>query len=323
MNKTAVVPLMLCLAARLFGQPAMVAHASAACSAGCPGGAITTPAIDTTKASLIVLASADQGSGVGFQDNQRNVWKPLTRYVGVPGMQLAYCEPCMTSASHTFTNTSGVYPSFAVIAWSGTVASAALDGQNGIANAASPISTPITTTQNGEVVVTAIASQNYAADSIDSMFALIEHQAFLPGNHFGISLAWKLQPAAGAMAPKWTSTNGSTAAIAAFKAAPLPPRGGGYIASGTVALSTSAIPPRASDGSGGCSPLVPISAPGAKTLSYTPTTDMTTVAGYAPSSTDSSLYIIPVVGSIQGFRVCSNSSNPITPGPLSLNWAAF
>jgi len=88
------------------------------------------------------------------------------------------------------------------------------------------------------------------------------------------------------------------------------------ISSGTSALPTSAI------ASAACS-LVTTAATGVATtdtIKFNPNVDPTGVTGYAPSASGS-LYIwpYPTAGNVN-FKVCNNTSAPITPSALTLNW---
>lgn len=91
------------------------------------------------------------------------------------------------------------------------------------------------------------------------------------------------------------------------------------IASGTAALSTSSV------SSGGCNTTT-VTATGITTSSKivaTPTVDPTGVTGYGPSASGS-LYVQawPSANNIN-FKVCNNTSSPITPGALTLDYAGF
>jgi hypothetical protein len=309
-----VAILMLCAAAPLFGAINLVAHASAACSNGCPG-AVTTPAIDTTGANLIVIATSIGSGSTLIRDSNSNTWTALTRYGAGPGIQLFYCFGPAVGSGHTFSNGSGDYPAIAVAAYSG-VASAPFDTQNGVANVSSPIHTgSITPGSNGELLISALGDLSGTTVSIDSSFALIEQQFYSPGSAYGVALAWQVQATAAPINPTWTTSFGS-ATIAAFRAAA---SGGGVqlISSGTAAMSTAAI------SSGACTPPVTASASGVAltdAIIYNTNTNPTTVTGYAPSA-NGSLYILafPSANNVN-FVVCNPSSSSITPGALALNW---
>jgi hypothetical protein len=91
------------------------------------------------------------------------------------------------------------------------------------------------------------------------------------------------------------------------------------IASGTASLSTSSV------SSGGCN-VTTVAATGITTSSKivaTPNVDPTGVTGYGPSASGS-LYVQawPTANNIN-FKVCNNTGSPITPGALTLDYAAF
>ena len=180
--------LTLCAAAPLFGAISLVAHTSAASTTG---GSVTTSAINTTGANLIVISTTLQNGPASIRDSNNNTWTALNRYGTAVGIQLFYCLNPMVGSSHTFTNgASNEYQSIAVGAFSGVATSSAFDAQNGVANRSSPIQTgSISPSQNGDLLVTAIGNGSSRADSVDSSFTLIEQQFWANGIHWGISFA--------------------------------------------------------------------------------------------------------------------------------------
>lgn len=91
------------------------------------------------------------------------------------------------------------------------------------------------------------------------------------------------------------------------------------IGQGTAVLSTSSV------SSGGCN-VTTVAATGITTSSKivaTPNVDPTGVTGYSPSASGS-LYVQawPTANNVN-FKVCNNTSSPITPGALTLDWVGF
>lgn len=94
----------------------LIAHAAAGSSTG---NAVTSAAIDTRGADLIVLVTARfglTGSGsVVITDSQSNTWSPLTLYgqasgLETGGVQIFYCQSPSTSADASGTVTVTVAP---------------------------------------------------------------------------------------------------------------------------------------------------------------------------------------------------------------------
>ena len=90
-----------------------------------------------------------------------------------------------------------------------------------------------------------------------------------------------------------------------------------FIFTSTAMMGTRAVLP------GNCADIVSAAAPGVlttDTILATPAVDLTTVKGYAPSSSGVLTIYPPYVGggSID-IKVCNNTSASITPGPLTLN----
>jgi len=193
-----------------------------------------TPAVDTTGANLLVAAVADYASSLGSDvtDNYGNVWIPLTKYSnlssGLEEIQLYYSLPTGVGPFHVFQaaetdSGSPSQPSIAVAAFSNSAVSP-FDVESGnYLGSSGPSINPgsITPSEDGELIITAIASDAaITSPSIDSGFTIIENQSQVPAA-YGISLAYKIQSTAAAINPLWDSGLGAldmAASIASFKA---------------------------------------------------------------------------------------------------------
>lgn len=207
---------------------ALVAHISATNANGLPGTA-TTSAINTTGATLIVVAFGFYNGTTAvptLTDSKTNTWTGLTVHTNtIYSVRMFYCANPTVGSGHTFTETGvDTYPSVAVAAFSGTL-NAAADGESagGTATAATTVQPgTLTPSADNAVVVTAMVYPPTAAGtaSINSSFILSDSQN---GNNadgsFSVALAYKVQTTAGAENPTWTSpTLGIlAAAAAAFK----------------------------------------------------------------------------------------------------------
>jgi hypothetical protein len=89
----------------------LVAHTGASLNTS----PVTTPAIDTTGATLIIIAAADDVAPSVPTDSAGNTWTPLTLWDQGTTMlvRLFYCVNPTTSTSHTFT-VAGDVPGLAV-----------------------------------------------------------------------------------------------------------------------------------------------------------------------------------------------------------------
>jgi hypothetical protein len=197
---------------------ALVAHTG---SGGTPSG-VTSSAIDTTGADLIVVATGYYNFGVGLtiSDSNSNTWTPATVITSSPvNLQLWYCVNPTVGAGHTFTlSGSSVYTGITVAAFSGPAAPSPLDQQGGAA-AASP--GPITPTAANELVISYAGTAGGAADGVDSGFTITDDIALVSMMSFGISAAYLIQTSATAENPTWTDSSGGVGAsgIASFLAA--------------------------------------------------------------------------------------------------------
>jgi len=205
--------------------PALLAHTKAGSADG--GNTATTTGINTTGASLIVVAT--RGGSSAVTDSEGNTWTALTAYTGA---RMFYCVAPVTSATHTFTTTgAGQFSAICVQAWSNTDTTSPFDVQNGGNNTSTTIQPgSVTPSVNGEIVITMTGqgSGETIAPTIGSGFTVSDAQPFINSNSFPMAMGYKLQTTAGAENPTWTwnASNANGAAIATFKAgAGVPPIG--------------------------------------------------------------------------------------------------
>lgn len=203
---------------------------------GASSSTVTTNAVDTTGANLIVVAvgSYDGLTAEALTDSKGNTWTALTAYrrVGDDRVRLYYCYGPTVGSGHTFTfAATNSFSSIAVQAWSGA-ASSPHDQENGANAAASTIATgSVTPSENDEILVSAAVNEAGTISSIDSSFTTSNLQAAAGGLAYGVGMAYKIQTTAGAENPTWTlpSSQKTAATISTFKAAGAPPTGGGMI----------------------------------------------------------------------------------------------
>jgi hypothetical protein len=174
---------------------------------------VTTSAIDTTGANLLVLALSNYQPGpvATISDSKTNTWTPLTTYeqAGQNRIKLYYVAGPTVGSGHTFTatNATAQYPSVAVAAFAGAHASPfrAESGQAGDTGDASQRH-PGSVASGGATDLFVSGCSELGAGitlSVDSGFTVTD---FLPGdsNSIGIALAYKIQTSASAENPGWT-----------------------------------------------------------------------------------------------------------------------
>jgi hypothetical protein len=185
----------------------------------------TTSAIDTTGATLLVVAFADYASVPAsvITDSKGNTWNMLTaRTSSYARSRIGWCVPTSVGSGHTVTayGYAGTYPAVAFLAFSGASASP-YDTENGsFTNAATSLSTgSLTPSVNNALVVAAVGIGNSTGCSIDNGFTLSEAEPFVGGNNFSLGLAYKIQTTATAVNPQWSWSGSVDAAatIASFK----------------------------------------------------------------------------------------------------------
>jgi hypothetical protein len=206
------------------GGFSLVAHTIATNGSASP---ITTSAIDTTGATLIVVAF-DEVDGLALatvSDNKGNTWTPLTaRDNGAgPLTQLVYCIAPTVGSGHTFTITSTstfISGHLAVQAWSGGAGT--FDVQNGGTPAFGTSAQPgsVTPSVNNSLIITSVSADNDSALplTINSGFTVSDTSRTDGAYLFG--MAYFVQGTAAAINPTWSwAGTGSdiAAAIATFK----------------------------------------------------------------------------------------------------------
>ena len=179
-------------------------------------GNFTSAAIDTTGATLLVLAVSYYIAPPTVSDSKGNT---PTQIVDIGGgaaehLRLYYYSNPTVGSGHTFTVDAG-YHSSGLLAFSGAVLSSVLDQNSGTIGSSQPGS--ITPTENNEVIVSAAGAGFGSSCSVDSGFTKVFDIAFGGGDHLQLGMGYKIQTTAGAVNPTWTGASGG-AVQASFKA---------------------------------------------------------------------------------------------------------
>lgn len=187
------------------------------------GTAGPTAAIDTTGATLLVVATAysTSFSGItGVSDSKSNTWTALTEYKNgtTSTSRLFYCSNPTVGTGHTFSTVGGFSntPAIAVQAWKGTVLSVSADFDTGAAALNPGSGTPST---NNQVIVTTMDTNVSAAYTVGSGFTISDQINFSGGVNPGFAMAYLIQSAAAAVNPTWTggASPTPTTAMTSFK----------------------------------------------------------------------------------------------------------
>lgn len=199
---------------------------------------VTTDAIDTTGASLLVVEIADYKFATAgtLSDSGTNTWTGLTTYevpaAGITRSLLFYATNVSgkVGSGHTFTYSSAgaTYPALAVTAWSGAHDTSPFDVENGAISSgdASVQTGSVTPSEDGELIITGLCFSVSATASINLSFSITD-QINLTANNFGVAMAYQIQTTATARNPQWDSTAMAEFAtgIATFKVAAGAPAG--------------------------------------------------------------------------------------------------
>lgn len=194
---------------------------------GSTGGTdVTTGAIDTTGASLIVVAIGSHTTVPSFTDSASNTWTLLAPGLSQNNNRLAlfYCLNPTISATHTFTTTLGgstATPSIAVASFSNVGGLGGITNDSIVAASGATLTLPTATPSRNNTLVVSALSFDAAATTIaiDSGFTITDQVNFSTGNHTGVALAFLLQGAQAALTPQWSgmsATLNKDAQMAAF-----------------------------------------------------------------------------------------------------------
>ncbi len=207
---------------------ALVSNTGKGAAAG--GDSITTDAIDTTGATLLVIVLGFFNSTPTISDSKSNTWTALTNSHEAAGSncQIFYVANPTVGSGHTFTNgTSDSYSSVLVSAWSGAATTTPFDQQN--QNNAGPVTSAstgsITPGENNELVIAGVSLRDNGSTgdtvSINGGFTISDQVPSVGFAHLQGASAYLIQTTAAAANPTWSWTNSDYVAttIASFKAA--------------------------------------------------------------------------------------------------------
>ena len=191
---------------------------------------ITTSAIDTTGADLIVIAYCIQGSGtLSISDNKSNTYtlaEDPNPGAGVDNCVIYYCQGPTVGAGHTFSASGVNFACMHVAAYAGSVTTP-LDQKNGLANGSGGTSIQpgsVTPATNNQLVVTGVESASFGGTaSINGGFTITTQSDFNATGHSEVAggQAYLIQTTATAANPTWSwaSNVGRGSSIVTFKAA--------------------------------------------------------------------------------------------------------
>jgi hypothetical protein len=186
---------------------------------------VTTPAIDTTGADLIVIAYCASAINVDPTDSKSNTLTGLTAssFSGVV-VRLYYIPTPTVGTNHTFSiaDAASPGPTLCVTAWSGSAISP-FDQQNSGNSSGTTVQTgSLTPSFNNELIIAATAHETgFAVSSIDSSFTISDDIVGVGGQHDGGTQAYFVQNVAGAVNPTFSGDGNNriwAASIASFKA---------------------------------------------------------------------------------------------------------
>lgn len=191
---------------------------------------VTSDAIVTTGAGLIVLAGSNFGGAgdVTFQDSKSNTWSLLTLQKAGAGdfteARFAYCVNPTVGSGHTFDALAILAPSIFVMAFNlGAAYDSNENGANGTSGTSGACGGGITPSQDNCVVVTFMANTDGTGTVAPTGYTIPSGMTipFDSGNCYAGSMAYKIQTSATATDPSWSWTNSASHAqvLAAWRKA--------------------------------------------------------------------------------------------------------
>ena len=194
------------------------------------GGSVTTDAIDTTGATLLVIVLGYFDSTPTISDSKGNTWTALTNSDGPlsSNCQIFYVANPTVGSGHTFTNgTASSFSSILVSSWSGVATTTPFDQQNqNTGTAVTTVTTgSITPGENNELVIAGLCLRDIGVTgdtvTIDGGFTISNQVPGVGSNNLEGAMAYLVQTTAAAANPAWSWTNSDSAAaaIASFKQA--------------------------------------------------------------------------------------------------------
>lgn len=212
---------------RVVGNtPTLIAHTA---KAGNTSG-VLTDAIDSSGANFCAIGTTQFGSIVAPTDSKSNTWTALTsRTVGGATSAIYYAQNATTGSGHTF-QVSGTlnFAGIAVKCFSNVKTSSSKDQDTGNAGTGFTSSKPgsVTPTEDGELIIAAlgIGGTGLTSLSINLGFSIDgDSVLFNSGANYGQSLAYLVQPTAGAIDLTWswaTFSGDAMSQVATFKKLP-------------------------------------------------------------------------------------------------------
>jgi hypothetical protein len=200
---------------------ALVTHAIAGNSDGAVNASVTTPGVDTTGATFLVVHAAYAHTKTPtITDSNGNAWTALNEVVGDgPSLRTYYCANPVVSAGHTFTLTVGsaTLLSIAMLAFSG-LTNGAVDQQSfdtsagGGAGGGSGANTnadvgSITPSANGALIVVGHTNDTFASNPVASndggiltrIDNIVLADPFGTPDYYSLATWWGVQPTVAAI----------------------------------------------------------------------------------------------------------------------------
>ncbi len=213
---------------------------------------ITTAAIDTTGATLLVMAVGRQDTtDSGVSDSKGNTWVTLATVASGVKITIYYVKNATVGSGHTFSTGADAssFPVIAVQAWSGNDTTQNVDQANVAFGATGTVSTlqpgSVTPSQDNELLVSACVMNFGTAPTVGSGFTNSDGFALSSGLAYGMSMSYFTQSTAAALNPTYTASGNANmyAGIGTFKisagtAYTLALTGGTYAQTGTTVTTT-------------------------------------------------------------------------------------
>lgn len=168
----------------------------------------TSAAINTTGADCLIISVASYSGGTPVSDSRGNTWVPLTRHTASSGNhQFWICQAPMVGGGHKFT-IGPTYTAAIVYAFQ-NVGSFDAESGAGTTGAGPLASGSVLPTHDGALILTALAANTGATDSVAPAGFTQTTIPNAAGVHLQTSAAWMIQTTKASINPTWSWTAGS------------------------------------------------------------------------------------------------------------------
>lgn len=180
---------------------------------------VTTPAIDTTGANLLVVIGGTASATLNpISDSKGNAWQQAEQFSNSPiSMAIEYCATPVVGSNHTFSWDSANGP-LCVIALASAPSANPYDWSESAA-AASPGG--FGPSNANCMVITAMSCEQAEPYTVDTGFTILATENYVSGVSNGLAIAWQIMSSPAYFTLNWSGTGANvSSSIISFNVGP-------------------------------------------------------------------------------------------------------